>query len=127
MATKFEKDEHLEELGRHVIESNDCFRNLRSELCRIAYQKTSAEKKSNGKVVYADTEKVKDKLKGILPYDFIITFYGSTKQMTDEKLEKLMYHELHHVGFSDGKYYIVPHDVEDFKEVIDLWGINWIQ
>ena len=62
-----------------------------------------------------------------MPFDFVITFYWpNCENMTEEKLEMLMYHELRHVGFGDGTFTIIPHDVEDFRDVIDRWGLDWI-
>ncbi|MCD8117190.1 MAG: hypothetical protein LUE21_08795 [Oscillospiraceae bacterium] len=125
---KYERSESLEKIAKKVIAENDIFCHLDSECCRIAYQTCDSSKSSNGKTVYADTEKVKDKLKGLLPFDFIITFYEDSLELSDESKEKLMYHELRHIGFEPDtlKFSIVPHDIEDFKDVIEKWGVNWI-
>jgi len=70
---------------------------------------------------------VSEKLKAFIPYDFIITFYWpNCETLSPEKLERLMYHELRHVGFADGKMFIVPHDIEDFRSIIDTWGFDWL-
>ena len=49
--------------------------------------------------------------------------------MSDEQMEILLYHELLHVGMDDTgeevKYIVNPHDVEDFRAVIDRYGIDW--
>ena len=41
----------------------------------------------------------------------------------------LIRHELHHVGIdfegNENKYYIVPHDVEEFWEIINDNGLRW--
>ena len=39
----------------------------------------------------------------------------------------MVYHELLHVGFSgeDEPMSIVPHDIEDFRKVIDMFGPHW--
>ena len=48
---------------------------------------------------------------------------------TEEQLRILIRHELHHVGieYTDLglKYYIVPHDVEEFWEIIHDHGLEW--
>ena len=78
--------------------------------------------------MYADTELVKEKLRGFLPYEFIITFYEpACADMDEEHLKRLMYHELKHVGFDGSdKFRIRPHDIEDFRACIDKWGYDWI-
>lgn len=123
------KDDDLKALGEKVIAANEKLEHLNSPSCRIAYQYSSQEKKSNKKTTYADTERIKDKLKAFLPYDFIITFYQpNTVELDAETMERLMYHELCHVGYDEdsGAYSIIPHDVEDFRDVIEHWGLDWI-
>ncbi|MCD8397549.1 MAG: hypothetical protein LUD12_10300 [Lachnospiraceae bacterium] len=124
----YKKSEDLAKIGSKLIEEKEVFAHLRNPSCRIAYQECDTSKTNNGKTVYADTEKVKDKLKALLPYDFIITFYGDSLDLSEETKEKLMYHELRHVGFEAEtlKYSIIPHDIEDFKDVINQWGVDWI-
>ena len=126
--TKYEQSERLRQLAEKVIAENGCLQHLDDPRCRIAYQMSDQEKKSGQKTVFADTEKIKDKLKAFLPYDFVITFYEpNVANLTEEKMEHLMYHELRHVGFDEEvSFFIVPHDVEDFRDVIDTWGIDWI-
>lgn len=129
MAVSYMQDEKLAAIAEKVIEENAIFHHLKDERCRIAYQYSDEQKKNSGKIVYADTEKIKDKLKGFLPYDFIITFYKpNTEPLSEDKMEKLMNHELRHVGFdpASGKHTIIPHDVEDFRPIINAWGIDWI-
>lgn len=47
--------------------------------------------------------------------------------MDKEQLEILMWHELKHCGIDDEKPYIVPHDLEDFKEIVDIYGPYWAE
>lgn len=125
---KYEKSEELEKLAAKVIAENEIFGHLSSDDCRIAFQECESTKTNSGKTVYADTERVKDKLKALLPYDFIITFYKDGMELSVEMKERLMYHELKHVGFEpeEKKFSIIPHDVEDFKDMIEKWGVDWI-
>ena len=126
--TTYEQSERLAKIAAKVIAEHDNLNHLDDPECRIAYQTSDQAKKSNGKIVYADTERVKDKYKALMPYDFVITFYWpNCENLTEDKLEKLMYHELRHVGFTgDGTFTIIPHDVEDFRDVLDKWGFDWI-
>lgn len=126
--TTYKLDERLTQIAAKVIGQHDNLKHLDDPDCRIAYQLSSLAKKSGQKIVYADTERVKDKYKGIMPFDFVITFYGpNVENLTDARMERLMYHELRHVGFTgDGTFSIIPHDVEDFRDVVDAWGLDWL-
>lgn len=111
----FEKSKELEALSKTVIVENADLKHLDNPSLRIVYMYCDKEKKSGGKTVYADITKVSDKMKAIAPYDFLITFYKpSCDMLDDEKMKTLMRHGLKHIGIQDGKFRIVPHDVEDF-------------
>ena len=50
--------------------------------------------------------------------------------MTEEQIRILIFHELLHIGIEvddDGEehYSCVPHDLEDFKQIIDRFGTDW--
>lgn len=124
----FQIDDELKALATKVIANRKDLKRLDTPECRVAYLYSDKEKKSHGKAVYADTEKVSEKVKTLTPYDFIVTFYRpSCAGLSAEKMEILMHHELKHIGFEPGKpCYIVPHDVEDFSDIIDEHGMNWI-
>lgn len=124
----YEQSEELRALAERVIKENERFRALR-EGCRIGYQWSDTAKRNGQKIIYADTERVKEKLKGFTPYDFIITFYRPHCEALDgQRMEILMYHELLHVGYGeDGKCTIQPHDVEDFREIVERYGVGWVQ
>lgn len=123
----------IEVLATEVIREFEDLNHLDDPRCRIAYQHCDAEKKKNKRVVFADTQLVNEKLKVFCPYDFLITVYdGSCAYLDEEHIKRLIYHELKHVGFEPGdgdedKYFIVHHDLEDFRDVIDKWGIDWIR
>ena len=123
----FEISKELKELGDSVIAQCKEFKPIADSGCRISYLYCDKEKTSNGKKVYADTTKVSDKTKTLANCDFIITFYKPTcAPLSPEKMELLMKHELKHVGIANGKFSIVPHDVEDFSDIIKEHGMNWI-
>lgn len=124
----YTKSENLRLIAENLIANEEKFESLREGGCRIAYQYSDQAKKSQGKEVYADTEKIKDKIKQICPYDFVITFYTPNIDGLDEEhLSRLMYHELCHVGYNaeDNLFWIIPHDLEDFRDVVGKWGIDW--
>ena len=123
----FNISEELKKLGDEVIAEYKEFKPIADSNCRIAYLYCDKEKTSNGKKVYADTTKVNDKVKPLAQYDFVITFYKPTCAMLDaEKMKILMRHELKHIGVKDGKFKILPHDVEDFSDILEEHGMNWI-
>ena len=124
----FETSSTLRGLADLVISRHDELQHIKDDQVRIAYLYSDKEKKSKGRLVYADTEKVSEKIKTLLPYDFIITFYRPNCEMlNDEKMEILMRHELKHVGYDPDKMscYIVPHDIEDFSDILQEHGLNW--
>lgn len=88
------------------------------------------EKKANGKTVFGECEKIPAKYKWCVPCDFTITvFEPNVERFTDDQLRILLLHELMHVGIEqDGneeKYRIIPHDVEEFRAIIERYGVNW--
>ena len=119
----------IEAVARRVIKTYGDLNHLNDPQCRIAYQHCDKAKKDRGKIVLADTQLVNEKLKVFCCYDFIITVYDANCiGLDDVRMERLMYHELKHVGFeAPDRYYIIPHDLEDFRSVIDKWGTDWIR
>ena len=123
----FYASELLRDIAQEVIDENENLSHLKGILPGIAFQYSTEAKKNGKKVIYADTEKVKDKYKALLPYYFIITFYEpNVSELDDELLHVLMYHELRHVGWDGERCSIIPHDIEDFKDIIDKFGTSWI-
>jgi predicted metallopeptidase len=59
----------------------------------------------------------------------ITLFEPNIERLTDKQLEIVILHELMHVGIEhDGNeeiYYIKQHDVEDFRTIIDRYGLDW--
>lgn len=92
---------------------------------KIGYVK-SYEKKQGEKVTYADCRKVPEVYKAYLPYDFIITFYErNTGFLNENQLKVLMYHELRHIGIGEKGLKLVPHDIEDFSDILTKYGLDW--
>ena len=125
---------HLSEaytdIAQDLIRTEDALAHLRGVDAQIAYLSSDLEKKSNRKVVYAQCEKVPDRFKWSVPFDFTITvFEPNVERFTDEQIRILLFHELLHVGIDlDGneeQYYIVPHDIEDFRKIINEYGLDW--
>lgn len=97
---------------------------------RIAYLSSQQDKKRNHRVIFGECHKVDPQYSWCCPYDFFIVVYEpNVVDFTERQLETLIRHELHHVGveYTDLglKYYVVPHDVEEFWEIIDEYGLDW--
>lgn len=125
---EYERSRRLEEIAGKLIESEPKLGSIGREGIRIGYQYSNQKKLCQGKTKYADTMVVREKLKEFLPIDFIITFYEpNCAALDDEHLSRVMYHELLHVGFDGlGRFWVAPHDVEDFRECIERWGLDWL-
>ena len=126
-----EISEEYAEIGARVIEEEDSLIDLRNSQATIVYLTSENKKTAKGKVVCAECEKVPDKYKWSIPADFTITvFLPNVEGFSEEQKRILMFHELKHVGIvfnADGSetYSTVPHDYEDFKEIIDRYGTDW--
>lgn len=97
---------------------------------RIAYLTSELEKRKGNKAVLGQCEKIPEKYKWRLPYDFMITvFLPNIERLSQEQLKILLFHELLHVGIEvDGneeKYSIREHDYEEFREIIARYGLEW--
>ena len=88
---------------------------------------TKEKKRGKTKKILGDCTKVPERWKPYCPHDFVITIYEtSCIGMTDDQLRILIWHELQHVGMDDkGKYYVRPHDVEDFDDILNIYGMRW--
>lgn len=97
----------------------------------IGYLRSDKEKKSKGRLVCGECIPVKEEYRWCCPYDFLIIVYGpNTAGMTEEQLKILLYHELLHVKVDYNKdgdpiYGTNPHDVEDFRTILERYGMDW--
>lgn len=96
----------------------------------ICFMTSDEEKKQNRKIVHGQCYKVNQRYKYFCPYEFMIVIYEQNVcSFSDRQLEILIEHELRHCGIDDSgnetKYYVVPHDVEDFNEIINQYGLYW--
>lgn len=118
------------DIGRKLIRELPEFCDLYESDVRIAYLSCQKEKTKNHKIIFAECCKVEEKYAWCCKYDFFIVVYEpNISDFTEEQLRILIRHELHHVGieYTDTglKYYIVPHDVEEFWEIIREHGLDW--
>lgn len=128
---KREINERYAEIGMDLIKNEDALADIANSHATIIYLSSEHKKSSSGKIIHAECEKVSEKYKWGIPCDFTITvFEPNVEGMTDEQIRILIFHELLHVGItfdSDGAetYSVKPHDLEDFKLIIDRFGTDW--
>ena len=118
------------DMAEQVIDAVPTLGWIRRSGVRIAYLRSFKEKKHGGKPVFGECRKVQDVYLPFCGYDFIITIFEmNTAEFTQNQLKILLYHELLHIGFNekDGEltYKIETHDIEEFREIADQFGIRW--
>ena len=124
-------NERYAEIARDLIETEDALVDISNSQATIMYLSSEHRKMGDGKVIFAQCEKVADKYKWGIQCDFTITvFEPNVEGFTEDQLRILLFHELLHVGIrfnEDGTetYSIQPHDLEDFKLIIDRYGTEW--
>lgn len=123
-------DQELQALADRLINTDDVLEYIKHSDARIAVLTEDTEKKSQGRVIFGQCEKVPSKFRWSVPYDFTITiFLPNVERFSNEQMEILMLHELLHVGVEiDGneeRYWIRPHDYEEFAKIIERYGLDW--
>lgn len=124
-------NEKYSEIAKELINTEDALVDVRNSQATIVYLSSEHKKKSGNKIIFGQCEKVADKYKWGIPADFTITvFEPNVEGFSEEQLKILLFHELLHVGIkfnADGSetYSIRPHDLEDFKLIIDKFGTDW--
>jgi hypothetical protein len=119
--------EEYQQIADELINTRPEFERIKESDATIICLASDCEKK-NGKdrVVFGQCEKVADKYKWGIPCDFTITiFEPNVAGWDDERIKILIMHELHHVGIDEGRFYIVKHDLEDFKAIVEEFGASW--
>jgi DNA-binding Lrp family transcriptional regulator len=120
-----EVSKDLRRLAEKIIKHFPEFNFIREFNIRIGYV-VSQERKQGEKITYADCRKVQEVYRAYLPYDFIITFYErNTGFLNENQLKVLIRHELKHVGIGVKGLKVKPHDIEDFRDIITEFGLEW--
>lgn len=116
------QSEKYQNIGEQIIQ--ELFPQLTD--VRIAWLESDKDKKTNGKIVFAECAKVPERYDWCCPYDFTITvFEPNVERFTDDQIKILLEHELMHIGTDKENYYVVPHDIEEFMGIIEKYGIRW--
>ena len=119
-------NEEYQAIARELIDERPELEAIRNSNVQILLLSSEAEKTQNGKIIHGQCEKVPTKYRWGIPCDFTITIFDKNNtDFTDEQLRILIFHELLHVGIGDESYYVRPHDLEDFKLIIDEFGTDW--
>lgn len=122
------QNEQYAEIGQRLIRTLPEFEDIQD--ATIAYLSSEKQKKSRGKVILGECVKVTPNYQWCCPYDFMIIIYDQNiAGFNDKQLETLIRHELHHVGVemtnTGYRYFIVPHDIEEFYEILKDCGHDW--
>lgn len=126
-------NEHYAEIAKDLIDKEPELFEIKDSEVTICYLSSEHEKMADGKPVLGQCEKIQEKYKWAIPCDFTITlFEPNIEDLSEEQIRIVLLHELLHVGIrfdKDGNedYYCKPHDVEDFRLLIDRYGIDWAQ
>ena len=130
MADFRQVNEDYAEIVKEIIAENNHFAALRNAECSIVCLSSNYAKKGAKTIVHAQCEKVADKYKWSIPADYTITvFEPNIVGFSGEQIKILLEHELMHIDIvptDNGlKFGIRPHDLEDFKYIIDKYGVDW--
>lgn len=117
-------NEKYAKIGKYLIDNVPELNHLDGE--NIIYLSSTAEKKAKRKMVLGECEKVQEKNKWAIPCDFTITLFEPNIQgLQSWQVAVVIWHELLHVGVDDDTRYILPHDLNDFKSIVDHFGTDW--
>ena len=128
---KREKSAYFESMAENLIKNTPELSYIKNSQVRIIYLVSNQAKKTGSKVVHGECEKVPAKYRWAIPADFTITLFApNNEHMSERQLEILLFHEMLHIGITDNEdgteeYNIIPHDLEDFKTIIDKFGTEW--
>lgn len=121
-------NEDYQKIAQELIDTRPELEDIKNADVTIICLASDQEKKSNGKLIFGQTEKIADKYKWGIPCDFTITIFDpNVAYWTEEQMKILMLHELLHVGVDGDRLYIRPHDLEDFKSIIAEYGVDWAE
>lgn len=126
----YDESEEYRELAEEVIKEHQSLYWLLAMGVRLAFVESAKKKQADGKIVFGECIKVEEVYQVFCPYDFIIVIYApNIYHMSRDKKKMLLHHELLHCGYNETKkgirFKVNPHDIEDFREIIDNYGLDW--
>lgn len=125
-------NEFYAKIGAELVRTEPVLADIADSNATIVYLSSDLEKTDGeGRIVYGECERIKDKYKWGLPADFTITlFEPNIAGKSHEAIRRIIFHELLHVGIGVGKdemeqYFVRKHDIEDFKYLLDRYGTDY--
>lgn len=120
----------LRRIGKILIDTSPELEDLRDFDVKVAFLESDQQKLKNHKIVFGDCTKVTEKYSWCCKYDFFITVYEpNVRNFTNKQIRILLLHELMHCGVDcsgiEPKFYVRPHDVEEFDAIIEKYGTHW--
>ena len=124
MVDKRTISEFYTDMAHDLIENEEDLAWLRKAPVTIVYLESTHKKKSGGRKVLGQCEKVQEKNKWGIPADFTITiFQPNVEELTEEQLKIVLFHELLHIGRDFES--VEPHDLQDFRYIVNRFGVDW--
>lgn len=124
MADKRTISEFYTDMAHDLIENEEDLAWLRKAPVTIVYLESTHKKKSGGRKVLGQCEKVQEKNKWGIPADFTITiFQPNVEELTGEQLKIVLFHELLHISRDFES--VEPHDLQDFRYIVNRFGVDW--
>lgn len=126
----YTRSEEYAKLAQEVISVHEDLLWIKNNV-RIDFLESTEAKMIKDKTVFGECKLVKEIYQVYVPYDFLIIIYmPNVSLFTDEQKRILLYHELLHVDFKEDKngsidFCVRPHDIEDFKTIINNYGLDW--
>lgn len=123
-------DELYAEVGAKLIETMPLLAKVKEAAPGIIYLASNAKKKTKGKNVLGECERVQSKNKWAIPAEYeIIIYEPNITGITENQLKVLIYHELLHIEITysngDTVFGTKAHDVGEFKDIIERYGVDW--
>lgn len=130
MAETAEVSKEYMELACEVIEEQEELQWIPKAGIKVGFLESDRAKKKDGKIVLGECIRVRDLFKCFIPHDFLIVVYApNVIGMTRDQLKILLHHEFLHIGIDESgeeiRYINNPHDIEEFREIIEKYGIDW--
>lgn len=113
-------DDYLLNLARDIIREH----HVHLLEAKVAFIYRSEPQKSAGKYVLGHAEKVSEKMKTFIDFDFVIWIsQPNFERMEGDQQRALVDHQLCHCGTGENGWMIKHHDFEEFIKIIERHGM----
>ena len=127
---EYKQDADLDALAKEVFDEHEDLSYIQENGLSICFLLSNEGKLSKGKMVLGECKKVPDLYVSMTGFDFIVILYEPwIYNFTPEQKKILLYHELLHAEFDDGKKRIRNHDIVigEFAEIDSQYGLKWME